>query len=327
MKKTLTFILVLCMVFSVLTGCGNEAPLQNDAQPSADVQESAAQPEETSVPSAYLQIYEGEGFSLKREDSATLESMNDGFTSIIGTTRMKNGSQLWAGSYFTADILVNSLDYEEFLTVMLSVSGTIEDVESFAAAAYLYAGGECLSPVLGWVNASYVILLYDAAEYKDAELVFADRDDGAFALCTTDESGAAATAELPAPAAEEEALLFTVTEIDIAGMMSDISGRGTITLIGVLEDGTEVVSDDDPASWFANAEITNMVLPEDTGVTLAEQDGGLWFRYLIVEGKHLESTVLFEGNSYSLNFTNGMTFACTVEGSVASLVFDPLLCQ
>ncbi|HOS18671.1 MAG TPA: hypothetical protein PK438_05230 [Clostridia bacterium] len=168
-------------------------------------------------------------------------------------------------------------------------------------------------------------MLYDAAEYMDADLVFARRNDGAFALCTIDSSGTAAAAEPPALAVTEEALVFTVTGIDVAGMMSDISGRSTITLIGVMEDGTEVFSGGDPATWFANAEITNMVLPADTGVTFVEQGGGLWFRYIIEEGKHLEGTVLFEGNSYSLNFTGGMTFACTVEGSVASLIFDPLL--
>lgn len=327
MKKALTSLLVLCMIIFAITGCGKQTPSLGEEQPTADVQESAPQQEVTSAPFAYTQAFEGEGFSLEREDSAALEGMDAGFTSIIGTTRMKNGSQLWAGSYFTADILANSLDYEERLTVMLRVSGAIEDIEAFAAAAYLYAGGEWLSPVLGWVNAGYIILLYDAAEYMDAELVFADRNDGAFALCTADESSAAAAAELPVPTVKEEAIFFTVTGIDVAGMMSDISGRDAITLIGVLEDGTEVFSGGDPTAWFANAEITNLVLPEDTGVTFVEQDGGLWFKYMIVEGKHLESTVLFEGTSYSLNFAVGMTFACTVEDSVASLIFDPSLCQ
>ena len=65
-------------------------------------------------------------------------------------------------------------------------------------------------------------MLYDAAEYMDAELVFARRNDGAFALCTIDSSGTAAAAEPPALAVTEEALVFTVTGIDVAGMMSDI---------------------------------------------------------------------------------------------------------
>ena len=139
----------------------------------------------------------------------------------------------------------------------------------------------------------------------------------------------AATLEESSSQAESAATeqRFTVTGIDVAGLMGTMSSRKTITLIGVLDDGTEVFSSGDPKTWFSGAAITDLLMPKDTPVTMESKDNGLWHQFLVEKGKHIEATVLYDGISYSLKITDGLSFFCTVEDNIATLVFDPALCD